>query len=328
MRAQQPDPKRAIKTSVKPHYGLVLLCRLQNRGKITKNSRKFDMFQILIEPFAYEYMLKAMFSSALVGGVCAFLSCYLMLKGWSLIGDALSHSVVPGVAIAYAWALPYAIGAFFSGILAAISILWIKSVTKLREDAVIGFIFTTFFALGLFIVSVSPTSVSVQEIIFGNILGIANEDIIQILIIVGVCVVLLAIFWRDLLLIFFDETHASSVGIRPLLCQILFFSLLSACVVAALQTVGAILVISMVVTPGATGYLIFDRFAPIAKTAVFLGVATSFLGVYLSFFLDGATGGVIVCLQSLCFLIAFFFSPKYGLLSQKFFAKRALDPKK
>lgn len=275
------------------------------------------MHSILLEPFAYEYMIKAIFTSALVGGVCAFLSCFLILKGYSLIGDALSHSVVPGVAIAYAFGLPYSVGAFFTGVMAAISILWIKAITKLREDAVIGFIFTTFFALGLFIISINPTAISVRDIIFGNILGIANEDIVQILIIVGICIVLLFAFWKDLLLIFFDDVHASSVGIRPMVYKALFFSLLSACVVAALQTVGAILVISMVITPGATAYLIYDNFKSIAKLAVALGVLTSGIGAYLSYFLDGATGGVIVCFQGIIFILTFFFSPKYGLLKSR-----------
>lgn len=275
------------------------------------------MLEYLLEPFSYEYMQKAMWISTAVGGICAFLSAYLMLKGWSLIGDALSHSVVPGVAIAYALSLPYALGAFFAGILAALSILWIKSISKLKEDAVIGFIFSTFFALGLLIISLNPTSINVQNIILGNILGIADEDIYQVAIIMLICLVLLLIFWKDLLLIFFDETQAITVGLSPLFYKVLFFTLLSACVVAALQTVGAILVIAMVITPGATAYLLTDKFKTLIKIAVALGAITGFVGVYLSYYLDGATGGVIVTLQTVLFLLAFLFSPKYGLMSQK-----------
>ena len=275
------------------------------------------MLEYLLEPFSYEYMQKAMWISTAVGGICAFLSAYLMLKGWSLIGDALSHSVVPGVAIAYAFSLAYALGAFFAGILAALSILWIKSISKLKEDAVIGFIFSTFFALGLLIISLNPTSINVQNIILGNILGIADEDIYQVAIIMLICLVLLLIFWKDLLLIFFDETQAITVGLSPLFYKVLFFTLLSACVVAALQTVGAILVIAMVITPGATAYLLTDKFKTLIKIAVALGAITGFVGVYLSYYLDGATGGVIVTLQTLLFLLAFLFSPKYGLMSQK-----------
>ncbi|WP_448912283.1 metal ABC transporter permease [Haemophilus sputorum] len=275
------------------------------------------MWEILLEPFGYEYMNKAIILSTAIGAICAFLSAYLMLKGWSLIGDALSHAVVPGVAIAYAFSLPYAVGAFFSGILAAISILWIKSISKIKEDAVIGFIFSTFFALGLLIISLNPTSVDVQNIILGNILGIADEDITQIAIIIGVCLVLLLLFWKDLILIFFDETQAITVGLSPIFYKVLFFTLLSACVVAALQTVGAILVIAMVITPGATAYLLTDKFNRLLIIAVLLGAGTSAVGVYLSYYLDGATGGVIVCLQTLLFLMAFLFAPKYGLVNRR-----------
>ena len=275
------------------------------------------MWEILLEPFGYEYMNKAIILSTAIGAICAFLSAYLMLKGWSLIGDALSHAVVPGVAIAYAFSLPYAVGAFFSGILAAISILWIKSISKIKEDAVIGFIFSTFFALGLLIISLNPTSVDVQNIILGNILGIADEDITQIAIIIGVCLVLLLLFWKDLILIFFDETQAITVGLSPVFYKVLFFTLLSACVVAALQTVGAILVIAMVITPGATAYLLTDKFNRLLIIAVLLGAGTSAVGVYLSYYLDGATGGVIVCLQTLLFLLAFLFAPKDGLVNRR-----------
>ena len=275
------------------------------------------MWEILLEPFGYEYMNKAIILSTAIGAICAFISAYLMLKGWSLIGDALSHAVVPGVAIAYAFSLPYAVGAFFSGILAAISILWIKSISKIKEDAVIGFIFSTFFALGLLIISLNPTSVDVQNIILGNILGIADEDITQIAIIIGVCLVLLLLFWKDLILIFFDETQAITVGLSPIFYKVLFFTLLSACVVAALQTVGAILVIAMVITPGATAYLLTDKFNRLLIIAVLLGAGTSAVGVYLSYYLDGATGGVIVCLQTLLFLMAFLFAPKYGLVNRR-----------
>lgn len=274
------------------------------------------MIALLLEPFAYEYMLKAIFLSSLVGGVCAFLSAYLMLKGWSLIGDALSHAVVPGVAIAYALGAPYAVGAFFSGILAALSILWIKSVTKLREDAVIGFIFTTFFALGLFIISLNPTAINVQEIIFGNILGIADTDMYQVTVVMVITLLILLIFWKDLLLVFFDEIQAKAVGLSSKYYKLLFFSLLSACVVSALQTVGAILVIAMVITPGATAYQLTDKFRTLILIAGAIGVITGGFGVYLSYFLDGATGGIIVCLQTALFIIAFLFSPKYGKLKQ------------
>lgn len=282
------------------------------------------MMEYLLEPFAYRYMNNAMWVSALVGGVCAFLSSYLMLKGWSLIGDALSHSVVPGVAGAYIIGLPFALGAFISGGLAAGAMLFLSERSGLKVDVIIGMIFTSFFGIGLFIVSINPMSVSIQTIIMGNILAITPEDTLQLAIIGFVSLVVLLVKWKDLMVTFFDENHARTIGLRPGLLKAIFFMLLSASVVAAMQTVGAFLVIALVVTPGATAYLLCDRFPLLIITSVAIGSVTSFLGAYVSYFLDGATGGVIVTLQTLIFLIVFIFAPKYGLLATKIKAKQAL----
>lgn len=283
------------------------------------------MMAFLLEPFSYEYMINAMWVSALVGAVCAFLSAYLMLKGWSLIGDALSHSIVPGVAGAYMLGLPFAIGAFFSGALAAGAMLFLNQRTRLKEDAVIGLIFTSFFGLGLFMMSLSPASVNIQTIILGNILAITPEDTLQLAIIGFVSLAILLFKWKDLMVTFFDENHARSIGLNPSLLKIIFFTLLSACTVAALQTVGAFLVIAMVVTPGATAYLLTDRFPRLLVISVAIGAVTSFAGAYFSYFLDGATGGIIVVLQTLIFLAAFFFAPKHGMLAARRRAAQALE---
>ncbi|MBJ3785816.1 metal ABC transporter permease [Devosia sp. MSA67] len=272
---------------------------------------------LLLEPFGYNYMVNAMWVSALVGGVCAFLSAYLMLKGWSLIGDALSHSIVPGVAGAYMLGLPFSIGAFLSGGLAAGAMLFLSQRTKLREDAVIGLIFTGFFGLGLFMVSVSPTAVDVQSIVLGNILAITPEDTLQLVLISVVTLAVMLVIWKDLMVTFFDASHARSIGLRTTLLKVVFFALLSAATVAAMQTVGAFLVIAMVVTPGATAYLLTDRFPRLIVLAIVLGVLTSLVGAYLSYFLDGATGGIIVVLQTLVFLLAFVFAPKHGWLAAR-----------
>jgi len=275
------------------------------------------MISHLIEPFTYNYMLTAIWTSALVGAVCAFLSAYLMLKGWSLIGDALSHSVVPGVAGAYILGLPYAFGAFISGGLAAAAMLFISQRSTLRNDAVIGLIFTGFFGLGLFMVSLSPTSVNVHTIIFGNILAISPLDALQLVLIAGVSMILLIIFWKDMMVVFFDESHARSIGLKPSRLKLLFFTILSASTVAALQTVGAFLVIAMVVTPGATAYLLTDHFPKLIVLSVILGTLTALVGSYLSYFLDGSTGAIIVLLQTLLFLLAFFLAPKHGMLTNR-----------
>jgi manganese/iron transport system permease protein len=283
------------------------------------------MIETLLLPFQYGYMTTAMWVSALVGGVCAFLSVYLMLKGWSLIGDALSHSIVPGVAGAYMLGLPFALGAFVAGGLAAGAMLFLNQRSGLKEDTIIGLIFTSFFGLGLFMVSISPTSVSVQTIIMGNILAITPEDTLQLAIIGFVSLAVLLAKWKDLMVTFFDENHARSIGIHTGPLKVVFFALLSASCVAAMQTVGAFLVVAMVVTPGATAYLLTDRFPRLLMLSVAIGSITSFVGAYLSFFLDGATGGLIVCMQTFIFLAAFFFAPKHGYLATRRRAAAVLE---
>ncbi len=283
------------------------------------------MMQLLLEPFSYGYMFNAMWVSSLVGGVCAFLSCYLMLKGWSLIGDALSHSVVPGVAGAYMLGLPFALGAFAAGGLAAGAMLFLSDRSGLKIDVIIGIIFTSFFGLGLFMVSLSPMSVSIQTIIMGNILAITPSDTVQLAIIGFVCLAVLLLKWKDMMVVFFDENHARTIGLHPELLKAVFFVLLSAAIVAAMITVGAFLVIALVVTPGATAYLLCDRFPRLIVVSVLIGTITSFLGAYISFFLDGATGGVIVALQTVIFLTAFVFAPKHGMLAARRKAARALE---
>ncbi|HGY2795271.1 TPA: iron/manganese ABC transporter permease subunit SitC [Citrobacter amalonaticus] len=276
----------------------------------------------LTEPFGYQYMLNAMWVSAMVGGLCAFLSCYLMLKGWSLIGDALSHSIVPGVAGAYMLGLPFSLGAFLSGGLAAGSMLFLNQRSRLKEDAIIGLIFSSFFGIGLFMVSLNPMSVNIQTIILGNVLAIAPEDIVQLAIIGTVSLLILLLKWKDLMVTFFDENHARSIGLHPARLKLLFFTLLSVSTVAALQTVGAFLVICLVVTPGATAWLLTDRFPRLLMIAVAIGSVTSFFGAWLSYWLDGATGGIIVVLQTVLFLLAFVFAPKHGLLANRRRARR------
>ncbi|MFP1644945.1 metal ABC transporter permease [Pontitalea aquivivens] len=281
---------------------------------------------ILLEPFGYGYMTNAIWVSALVGGVCAFLSAYLMLKGWSLIGDALAHSVVPGVAGAYMLGLPFALGAFLSGGLAALAMVALRQRSGLKEDVVIGLIFTGFFGLGLFMVSVNPMAVSIQTITMGNILAITPGDTVQLVLIAAVSLAVLVAKWRDFLAVFFDEGHARSIGLNVTALRLVFFTLLSACTVAAMQTVGAFLVIALVVTPGATACLLTDRFARLLLLSVGIGAGTAALGAYASYFLDGATGGIIVCLQTGLFLAALILAPRHGVLAARRRARRAPHP--
>ena len=275
------------------------------------------MVDTLLTPLHYDYMLKAIFVSAVIGGVCAFLSCFITLKGWSLMGDALSHSVVPGVAVAYYAGWPFAAGAFVTGLLAAVGMGFVKTKTRLKEDAVIGVVFTAFFALGLLLISLYPSQVDLRSIVFGNILGISNADIVQVLIIAGVTLVVLGFKWRDLLLFCFDPNQARALGLNTTALHFTLLTLLSATAVAALQTVGACLVVAMLVTPGATAYLLTDRFGKMIGIATSMGAGTSVVGAYASYFFDGSTGGCIVTLQSALFVAALVFAPKHGLIAQR-----------
>lgn len=275
------------------------------------------MIETLLTPLQYDYMLKAIFVSGVIGGVCAFLSCFITLKGWSLMGDALSHSVVPGVAVAYYAGWPFAAGAFVTGLLAAVGMGFVKANTRLREDAVIGVVFTAFFALGLLLISLYPSQVDLRSIVFGNILGISNGDILQVLIISGVTLLVLGFKWRDLLLFCFDPNQARALGLNTTVLHFTLLTLLSATAVAALQTVGACLVVAMLVTPGATAYLLTDRFGKMIGIATSMGVGTSIVGAYASYFFDGSTGGCIVTLQSALFVAALVFAPKHGLIGQR-----------
>ena len=275
------------------------------------------MLELLLEPLRYEYMTRAIIICALVGAVCSFLSCYLMLKGWSLLGDALAHAVVPGVALAYLLAWPYALGAFAAGLLASLSMTIIKQTTTLREDAVIGLVFTSFLAFGLLLTSINPVAVNLTAIVLGNILAISDADALQVSIIAVLCLALLCWRWRDFMLLFFDEAHARVSGVNPIVWKVIFFTMLSAATVAALQTVGACLVIAMVVTPGATAYLLTDRFGVLIVIAVAIGVTSSALGAYTSYFVNVPPGGFIVALQSVLFLLVFFLAPKHGLLQAR-----------
>ncbi|WP_193211601.1 metal ABC transporter permease [Luteolibacter marinus] len=276
-----------------------------------------DFFQALLVPLHYDYMLRAMWVSALVGGTCGFLSSFVTLKGWSLMGDALSHAVVPGVATAYILGLPFALGAFAAGLLAAGTMALVKTKSRIREDATIGIVFTAYFALGLLLISLNRSHVDLTTILLGNILGISDGDILQVLWISAVTLLVLGFKWKDLMLFCFDSNQARTLGLRPALLHVVLLSLLAATAVAALQAVGACLVVAMLVTPGATAYLLTDRFGRMLWLSAGMGVVTSLVGAYASYFFNGATGGCIVTLQMLLFLTAFVFAPKHGIIASK-----------
>jgi manganese transport system permease protein len=273
-----------------------------------------DLVQWFAAPLQHEFMIKAILISALVGMVCSALSCYMTLKGWALMGDAVSHAVLPGVVIAYVLNIPFAIGAFVFGVGSVIAIGFIKSNTRIKEDTVIGLVFTGFFALGIVLISKTTSTVDLSHILFGNVLGISDADIMQTVVISIITLVSLAILRKDLVLFCFDSTHARSIGINIVFLYYILLSLLSLTAVAGLQTVGIILVVAMLVTPGATAYLLSDRFDHMMLIAMASGVFSSIMGTYISYHIDGSTGGCIVVLQTLLFVIAMIFAPKHGLL--------------
>jgi manganese transport system permease protein len=269
----------------------------------------------LLEPLSHAFMVKALLVSALVGGVCGLLSCYMTLKGWALMGDAVSHAVMPGVVVAYALGLPFSLGAFVFGVGSVAAIGFVKQKSRIKEDTVIGLVFTGFFALGLVLVSKVRSNIDLTHILFGNVLGISGSDIQQTLLISSLVVVLLLVFRRDLLLFCFDPTHARSIGINTGLLHYMLLSALSLTAVAGLQTVGVILVVAMLVTPGATAYLLTDRFDRMTLLAVASSVLSSLIGVYVSYWSDSSTAGCIVLAQTALFLLAFLLAPRYGILN-------------
>ena len=263
-------------------------------------------------------MVKALLISATVGGVCGLLSCYMTLKGWALMGDAVSHSVLPGVILAYAIGLPFSVGAFVFGVGSVATIGFVKQKSRIKEDTVIGLVFTGFFALGLVLVSKTRSNIDLTHILFGNVLGISLADIQQTVLISALVTTVLLLFRRDLLLFCFDPTHARSIGINTGFLHYLLLSVLSLSAVAGLQTVGIILVVAMLVTPGATAYLLTDRFDRMSWLAISSSIVSSLIGVYTSYWTDSSTAGCIVLVQTGLFVIAFLFAPKHGILRHRF----------
>jgi manganese transport system permease protein len=270
-----------------------------------------------IEPFHYSFMVRALIVGISVSVVCAALSCLMILKGWSLLGDAISHAVLPGIAMAYVCGIPLLLGAFLSGLLCVLGIGFVKQQTRVKEDTVIGILFTGFFAVGLILLSKIESEVHLMHILFGSLLGITGAEMAQLMVIaVGVLIVLL-IKQRDLKLFCFDPDYARSIGINVRWLHFLLLTLLALTIVVSLKTSGMILVISMLITPGATAYLLTDRFQKMILIAISTSVISTFFGICISFKLDASTSGLVVLFQAALFLLAFLFSPRHGLLAQR-----------
>jgi len=267
----------------------------------------------LLEPFRYPFMVDAMMVGAAIGAVCAVLSCYLVLKGWSLMGDAISHAVLPGIVIAYAIGLPLAIGAFLSGLVCAVATGFIKDNSRVKEDTVMGVVFTGMFAFGLVLFTKIKSDLHLDHILFGNILGLEPGDLRNTLLVAGLTLAVILMLRRDLLLFCFDPGQARTIGLPVKLLYYLLLSLLAVTIVVSLKAVGIILVIAMLVTPGCVAYLLSDRFGTMLGIAVATAVGSSLTGVYVSFFLNASTGACIVLVQALVFLVVLGFAPKHGL---------------
>lgn len=280
-----------------------------------------SLIDLVLEPLSYDFMVRALATTLIASVVCAVLSCWLVLIGWSLMGDAVSHAVLPGVVLAYIFGLPFAVGAVIFGFLAVGMIGVVRDTSRLKEDAVIGIVFTTMFALGLVLISVTPSQTDLNHIIFGNLLGVSTSDLIQVAILGAFSFAALVIKRRDFTLYAFDPTHAHAIGLSPRHLGAALLALLALTAVVALQTVGVILVVAMLIIPGATAYLVTDRFGHMLIIAPTLATVCGVIGLYVSYYVDTAPGGMVVLMQGAAFTLVYLFSPRQGVIGSRLSAR-------
>lgn len=281
-----------------------------------------NLIDFFVDPLRYEFMVRALATSVIAAVVCAVLSCWLVLIGWSLMGDAVSHAVLPGVVLAYIVGAPFAVGAVIFGFLAVALIGVVRDTSRVKEDAAIGIVFTTLFAFGLVLVSVTPSQTDLNHIIFGNLLGVSRSDLVQIAILAAIVFAALVLKRRDFTLYAFDPTHAHAIGMSPRLLGAALLGLLALTSVVALQAVGVILVVAMLIIPGATAYLLTDRFGRMLVIAPAISAACAVIGLYLSYHLDTASGGMIVVTQGVAFAAVYLFAPRHGVIGTRIAAAR------
>lgn len=279
---------------------------------------------LVLEPLQYDFMVRALIATTIAAVVCALLSCWLVLVGWSLMGDAVAHSVFPGVVIAYSFGAPFALGALVFGFLAVGLIGAVRETRRVKEDAAIGIVFTTLFALGLVLVSVTPSQIDLGHIIFGNVLGVSAVELLQIGAIALVVATVLMLKRRDLTLFAFDQAHAHAIGLSPKVISALLLGLLALTTVVALQVVGVILVVAMLIIPGGTAFMLTDRFGRMLMIAPLIAALSSVLGIYLSYWLDASSGGLVVLVQGAVFAIVALTSPRHGLVARLITARRRM----
>lgn len=280
------------------------------------------MIEWILEPLQFAFMSRALLVTLIASVTCALLSCWLVQIGWSLMGDAVSHAVLPGVVVSYILGWPFAIGAFIFGAGAVALIGGLQVSTKIKSDTAIGVVFTSLFALGLVMISKTPSQTDLGHILFGNVLGVSDADIVQVLVIGAVTVALLLFKRRDLTLYAFDRPHADAIGINTRWLSVLLLGLLALTVVVALQAVGIILVVAMLIIPGAAAYLVTKRFVRMLWVAAGISVVSAVVGLYASYYLDASTGGLVVLAQSAAFLLAYLFGPRAGVVTSALRSRR------
>ncbi|RMB76108.1 metal ABC transporter permease [Rhodococcus sp. SBT000017] len=272
------------------------------------------LIDFLVDPLEYTFMQRALLVTVTASIVCAVLSCWLVLIGWSLMGDAVSHAVLPGVALSYLFGAPFAIGALLFALIAVGAIGVVRNTTIVKEDAAIGVVFTTLFALGVVLISKFPSQIDLNHILFGNLLGVSQADMIQVFVLGGIALVAMIVKRRDFTLFAFDRTQARAVGINPTVISAVMLTLLALTTVVALQAVGVILVVAMLITPGASAYLLTHSFGRMLALAPLISVGCALVGIYASFYLDVSSGGSVVLTQGLVFVLAYLFSPSQGIV--------------
>lgn len=282
-----------------------------------------NLVEFLLEPMRLEFMVRATATTLIASVVCATLSCWLVLIGWSLMGDAVSHAVLPGVVLAYIVGAPFALGAIVFGFAAVALIGVVRDTSRTKEDAAIGVVFTTLFALGLVLISVTPSQIDLNHIIFGNLLGVSRADLLQVAVLGAVVLAVLIVKRRDFTLYAFDPSHAHAIGINPRLLSAALLGLLALTAVVALQAVGVVLVVALLITPGATAYLLTDRFARMLVIAPAIASVSALVGLYTSYYLDTASGPMVVLANGIAFTVACLFGPRHGLLATRLHRARA-----
>ena len=269
------------------------------------------------EPLQYGFMRDALLVGALVGAMCAVLSCFLVLKGWSLMGDAVSHAVLPGIVLAYIVGLPLIIGAFIAGLMCSVTTGFIKRNSRIKEDTAMGVVFTGYFAVGIVLFSRIHTDLHLDHILIGNILGITHEQVWQTAILGSLILAVTLVLRKDLLLICFDPRQARVIALPDRFLNYLLLSLLALAIVVAMQSVGIILVIAMLITPGCIAHLWTDRFDKMLVIAATSAIIATVIGIFISYHADASTGGCIVLMQALMFFVSLVFAPKYGILKRR-----------